>query len=139
MVLPATSGDDLPSPPEGFAKYVALLSWAGSLFPLFLPTTSTPQSALQPLHPTTPTPALQSTPQPSHTTGHSFSHPNRGMGGILTEKEKVSKDIRAPAMKRKSPVDLPPVVQVPPMSEVTEGPSRRQAKRPRVTKVCILF
>ena len=139
MVLPATSGDDLPPPPEGFAEYIALLSQAGSLFPSFLPTTPTPQSALQPLHPTTPTLALQSTPQPSCTAGRSFSHPNCGMGGILTEKEKVLKDIRAPATKHKSPVDLPPVVQVPPMLEVTEGPSQRQAKRPRVTKVCILF
>ena len=139
MVLLATSGDDLPPLPEGFAEYVALLSRAGSLFPSFLPTTPTPQSALQPLHPTMPTPALQSAPQPSRTAGHSFSCPNCGMGGILTEKEKVSKDIRAPATKRKSPVDLPPVVQVLPMSEVTEGPSGRQAKRLRVTKVCILF
>ena len=139
MVLPATSGNDLPPLPEGFAKYIVLLSRAGSLFPLFLPTTPIPQSTLQPLHPTTPTPALQSTPQPSRTAGCSFSRPNRGMGGILTEKEKVSKVIRAPATKHTSPVGLPPVVQVPPMLEVTEGPSGRQAKRPRVTKVCILF
>ena len=46
---------------------------------------------------------------------------------------------QSPCYKCKSPVDLPPVVQVPPMSEVTEGLSGRQAKHLKVTKVCILF
>ena len=120
---------DRPAPPlpEGLLEYLALLSQNGSLVPTFQP----------PLI-LTPQPPLVSTPQPplspaipAPTQGRLFSRANRGIGGVLADKEKVSKQITAPATKRKSLVDP----QVEAVSEVSETPNPRQKKRQRVTKV----
>ena len=111
-------------------EYLALLSQNGSLL-----------SALQnsPL-PSASTPTLQSIPPPPPPTqGRAFSRPKRGTGGELAEKQKVSKEIKASAIKRKSLVDPHIGIQAMPTPEVTEGNNPRQAKRAKVTKVCELF
>jgi hypothetical protein len=54
---------------------------------------------------------------------------------VLVEKEKVSKEIKASATKRKSLVDPQIELQVLPTPEVTEGSNTRQTKRAKVTKV----
>lgn len=104
-------------------EYLALLAQNGSLPPIPAPPTSTPATS-------TSTP--QSVPPP--TQGRSFSRPNRGTGGVLSEKQKVSKDITASATKRKSFVDPDAEVQAPSSSEVVATTSR-QTKRPKVVKV----
>ena len=92
-------------------------------------------SALQPPSlPTTPAPALQSTPPPP-TQGRDFSRTGRGTGGVLVEKQKVSKDITAPAIKRKSLVDPAIEGQGSSISEVTGGTDARPAKCTKATKV----
>ena len=55
------------------------------------------------------------------------------------EKQKVSKEIKASAIKHKSLVDPHIGIQAMPTPEVTEGNNPRQAKRAKVTKVCELF
>ena len=117
-----------PPPPEGFLEYLALLSQNGSLISTFQPLLiSTPQP---PLVPTTQPPLLPAIPAPIQ--GCSFSRANRGVGGVLAEKERVSKQIMAPATKRKPLVD--PQVEV--VSGVPETSNARQPKRPKVVKVC---
>lgn len=119
----ATSGSPLPTMPEGFMEYFALLSQNSTL----LSTLQTPPPS------TTSPPTVPLTHAPAQ--GHLFSRPNRGTGGVLIEKQKVSKEITAPATKHKSLVN-PQEIQVSPVSEVTEDLNPRQAKRPKVTKAC---
>ena len=116
MIRP-TSGN--PTPPEGFAEYLALLSQNSSLL-------STLQSSSTVSTPLPPTP----------TQGRSFSRPGRGTGGALVEKQKALKDVKSPATKRKSLVDPHAEVQVLPAPEVTEDLNTRQPKRPKFNKVC---
>lgn len=105
-------------------EYLAFISQNNPLFSSFqLPST-----------PTTSTPTL---PTPSQ--GRSFSRPNRGTGGALAEKQKVSKEITASATKRKSLIEVPADGQALPVSEITEALPTRQAKRPKVTKVVHLL
>ena len=122
MVRLNPSGSAAPAPPEGFMEYLTLLSQNPTLFSSLQPPSL---SALQP--PSLPTPSIVPPPPPQ---GRSFSRPNRGTGGALVEKQKISKEITASATKRKSPLD--PDIEL--ISEVTES-STRQAKRPRPTKV----
>ena len=127
MVQPNPSGNAVLAQPEGFMEMVALLAQNPSLLSVLQPSLS----ALQP-----PSLPIQSTPIQSSTAplppqGRSFSRPNRGMGGVLTEKQKVSKEITASATKRKSPLD--PDVEA--MSEIAES-NPRQTKRAKATKVC---
>ena len=103
-------------------EYLTLLS-QNSTFLLSLQPVSL--STLQP--PPLPTPSIVP-PPPSQ--GCSFSCPNRGMGGALVEKQKISKEITASATKHKSPLD-PEVELIP---ELTESHTR-QMKHPRPTKV----
>ena len=91
-------------------------------------------SAHQPLpFPIESTPTLSSVPPPA-SQGRSFSRPNRGTGGVLTEKQKISKEITASATKRKSLLD--PDVEA--TLEIAEG-NPRQTKRSKATKVCHFF
>ena len=91
-------------------------------------------SAHQPLpFPIESMPTLSSVPPPA-SQGRSFSHPNCGMGGVLTKKQKISKEITASATKRKSLLD--PDVEATP--EIAEG-NPRQTKRSKATKVCRFF
>ena len=111
------------TPPEGFTEYLALLLQNGSLPPL---------SAAQPASPS----ALSPTPRvPLPTKGRTFSRAGRGTGGVLVEKQKVSRQITAPATKRKSLVDPELETELPLVSDVAESVSVRPAKRARSTKV----
>ena len=103
-------------------EYLTLLSQNSTFLSSLQPASL---STLQP--PPLPTPSIVP-PPPSQ--GRSFSRPNRGTGGALVEKQKISKEITASATKRKSPLD-PEVELIP---ELTESHTR-QTKRPRPTKV----
>ena len=117
----------LAPPPEGFLEYLAFLSQNGSLV---LPFQPPPLSVA-------PTPTVESVAlPPTPTQGRSFSRANRGTGGVLAEKEKVSKQITASATKRKSLVDPHVEVEVSSVSRVAKTLNPKQAKRPRVSKVC---
>jgi hypothetical protein len=121
MVRPSATGEPPPAPPEGFLEYLAILSQNN---PSLLSTLQAPSVSSAP----TPTP-----PAPSQ--ARSFSRPNRGTGGALVEKQKVSKEIKAAATKRKTLVDAPAEDQTLAAPEHPEGPTLRQAKRPKVNKV----
>jgi hypothetical protein len=124
MVRPSPTGEPPPAPPAGFLEYLALLSQNN---PALLSTLQAPSvSSTSTLGPLTPS-------QP-----RSFSRPNCGTGGALVEKQKISKDIKAPATKRKTLVDAPVEDQALPAPENAEVPTVRQVKRPKTNKVTIL-
>ena len=131
MIRPSTSGNPPPTPPEGLVEYLTLLSQHNSLL-----STSQPPSSSATL---TPTPESVPPPVPTPTEGRSFSRANRGTGGALAQKQKVSKEITASATKRKSFVDPHVQAQVPPMPEAADDLNARQAKRRKVNKACTFF
>lgn len=118
MVQPNSPGELIPPPPDGFMEYLALLSQNGSH----------PVPQLLSQMPITPTP----TP-PTQT--RLFTRAGRGTGGALTEKLKVSQQITAPALKRKSPVDPDVEAQLLLTPETAEASNPKQAKRARTSKV----
>ena len=80
--------------------------------------------------PPTPTP----TKTPPSTNARNFNRPGRGTGGVLDEKKKTSKDITAPASKRKTLVNSDVEPQSP--SASGSGTSNgRATKRQKATKV----
>ena len=84
-----------------------------------------------------PTPTMESVAlPPTPTQGHSFSHANHGTEGVLAEKEKVLKQITASATKHKSLVDPHVEVNILLVSRVAKTLNLKQAKHPRVSKVC---
>lgn len=122
MIQPNTAGHPVPAPaipPERLMEYFSQLVQNGSLplppvtQPSSLPTVSVPPSI------------------PLPTQGRSFTRPNRGMGGELAEKQKVSKQITASANKRKTLVDSDIETQ----SAGAESTNVRQAKRSKTAKV----
>jgi hypothetical protein len=125
MVRPSPTGEPPPAPPAGLLEYLAFLSQNN---PALLSTLQAPSVSSA----STPTPPAPSQPR-------SFSRPNRGTGGALVEKQKISKEIKAPATKRKTLVDVPVEDQVLPAPENAEGPTVRQVKRPKTNKVIILY
>ena len=129
MVRQDASGSPAPAPPEGFMEYLQTLSQNGLLLPL-----------LQPQPPPTPdTSTTTSVSLPSTSAqGRSFSRPNHGTGGVLLEKQKISKEITAPATKRKSLVDLHVEAEGSLMPVVPGTVNPRQTKRQKVTKVKVL-
>ena len=122
MVRPNPSGSATPAPPEGFMEYLTLLSQNSTLLSSLQPP-SLP--ALQP----SPLPTPSSVPPPP-SQARSFSRPNRGTGGALVEKQRISKEITASATKRKSLLDP----DIEPISDIVDN-NTRQTKRPRATKV----
>lgn len=136
MNQPTASGGPAPIPSEVFAEILTQLSQNSRLLSMIQ---SMPPPAMPTSMPTlapTLAPTLQSIPPPPPPTqGCSFSRTNRGMGGVLTEKERVSKEITAPATKCKSLVDPHTEVQVTPTSEVAEGSKTRQTKHQKLGKV----
>ena len=81
-----------------------------------------------------PLPPISTPPAPAEVEGRSFSHVGRGMGGALAQKQKVSKQITASAMKRKSVVDPDTGANVPSIPDVVEETDTRQAKRSKTAK-----
>ena len=129
------SGNAVLAQPEGFMEMVTLLAQNPTFLSALQPSLSALQpslSAHQPLpFPIESMPTLSSVPPPA-SQGRSFSCPNRGTGGVLTEKQKISKEITASATKRKSLLD--PDVEATP--EIAEG-NPRQTKHSKATKVCL--
>lgn len=88
----------------------------------------------------TPVPPASSTPPPGippPAEGRSFTRPGRGEGGVLVQKQKVSKQITTSAIKRKALVDSD-VETLPPSTSgsVTKSAGTRpSAKRIKTTKV----
>lgn len=107
-------------------EYLKILSQNGAILPALQSSSSS----------TTPALAPQSVPPPP-TQGRSFSRPNRGKGGVLAEKERVSKEITASATKRKSLVD--PDAQTLATLAAAEPTSARQVKRLKVVEARTLF
>ena len=124
MVRRNPSGNTAPTQPEGFMEYLAHLAQNDALLSVL-------QSASPP---TTSTPTLQDVPPPP-TQPRSFSRANRGTGGVLAEKQKVSKEITASATKRKSLVEPDVEIQVLPKPVGAVNTNARQAKRQKVAKV----
>ena len=127
MVRPNATGHAVPVPvqpvpQEVLMEYLSTLFQNGSLPPL--PTTQPPSLPV-----TSPTPAPPSIPPPAQ--GCSFTRAGRGTGGVLVEKQKVSKQITASTNKRKTLVD--PDIETQPA--VAESANARQAKRPKTAKV----
>ena len=122
MVRPNPSGSATPAPPEGFMEYLTLLSQNSTLLSSLQPP-SLP--VLQP----SPLPTPSSVPPPP-SQARSFSRPNRGTGGALVEKQKISKEITASATKHKSLLDP----DIEPISDIVDN-NTRQTKHPRATKV----
>lgn len=113
---PAALGDP---PPPTYAEYLAFLAQTGSRRP--------PQPAtLIDATPNTPTPPTQP---------RSFDRPGRGTGGALSDKQKVSKQITAPATKRKSALDPDVEIQLSPTSGTAKSSNQKKAKRVKTTKV----
>ena len=111
-------------------EYLQVLSQNGLLPPMLQPPpSSTPDTSTTQIAPLPPTP----------TQSRSFSRPNRGTGGVLVEKQKVSKEITAPATKRKSLVDPHIEVEGSSTSAVPGTNNPRQAKRQKVTKVLVFL
>ena len=105
------------TPPPGFMEYLSLLAQNGSL----------PGLMVQNPAPPVPSP-------PSNT--RSFTRAGRGQGGALTQKKEVSKQITAPATKRKSLVD--PDLELQSLSTSDPAgkvPSQKPGKRAKVVKV----
>jgi len=111
----------LPTPPPGVAEYLALLAQSGSL-PGFMVQDPTPPVS-------TPVPSLSSLPAESR----AFTRVGRGQGGALTQKQAVSKQITAPATKRKSLVDSDLELHSP--DPTGKGPARKSVKRVKTAKV----
>ena len=129
MAQPNTSGDTGTGPPEGFVEYLALLAQNPASFSQF--SAFLTQSSQSPSLPSTPTPS-SSAPAPG---GRTFNRSNRGVGGELAEKQRASRDITAPATKRKTLVDCDTKVEFSPTPGTTEVSSGGQAKRLKVSKV----
>ena len=127
MVQPNPSGNVVLTQPEVFMEMVALLAQNPALLSALQPSLSALQPPSLPIEST----LIPSSTPPLPSQGCSFSHPNCGMGGVLMEKQKVSKEITASATKCKSPLD--PDVET--MSEIAESNSR-QTKRSKAIKVC---
>ena len=116
MVQPDAAGHPVPAnfiPPEGLMEYISLLVQNGTF----------------PVPPASPSPVPPSIPPPAQ--GRAFTRAGCGTGGELVEKQKVSKQITAPANKRKTLVD--PDIETQPA--VAENTDIRQAKRPKTVKV----
>ena len=122
MVQLNPSGSATPAPPEGFMEYLMLL-FQNSMLLLSLQLLSLP--ALQP----SPLPTPSSVPPPP-SQARSFSCPNHGTGAALVEKQKISKEITASAIKCKSLLDP----DIEPISNIVDN-NTRQTKHPRATKV----
>ena len=118
---------DPPDPPPELMRYLTLLYQSGTLPPLPVQTPPSPTAS--------PTP----TPTPTPTEARSFSRPGRGKGGALAEKEKVSKQITAPATKRKSLVDPDTKIQPSTSGTVSRGTGAGSAKRRKGVKVMCSF
>ena len=103
-----------------------LLAQNGSL-PPFVPA---PQHLPPPAMPILVEPA---TPMPP-TQGHTFNRLSRGTGGVLLEKQRVSKQITASTKKPKSQLDPGAKIPLSPRSEAAESTGSKQTKRPK-TKV----
>ena len=113
-----------PPAPPGFMEYLAALVQNGSIP---LPTSQSPAPLI------TPTPAVRTPPSAE---GRSFTRPGRGQGGALTSKQKTSKDITAPATKRKALVD-PELEPLSPsiLSHPGKSADTKPRKRPKTTNV----
>lgn len=116
------SNTTTPPAPPGFMEYLAALVQNGSI-PLPAPPSPAPLVA--------PIPAVD-TPPP--TEGRSFTRPGRGKGGALTSKKKVSKDIMAPATKRKALVD-PEIEPQTPSNHPGKSADTKQRKRLKTANV----
>ncbi|KAF9789591.1 hypothetical protein BJ322DRAFT_1105454 [Thelephora terrestris] len=115
----------MPPPPEGFMEYLAMLSQSGALpFPV-------PQHLSQPA---TSIPTTPPTPTPPATEARLFNRAGRGTGGALSEKQKVSKQITAPASKRKSTLDSDAEIELSPSLEAAESANLKQKKRVKTGK-----
>ena len=132
VTRPNTTADAAPAPPiitEEFIRgYFTYLSQNGSLPatppapPPAIPTPPAPSPAI-------PTP----TPAPA-TEARNFNRAGRGTGGALKAKQLASKQVTAPAVKRKAPVDPGPET-LPSTSESIEKANPKPQKRRKIVKV----
>lgn len=128
--LPPGVSDATPALAPGLSDaLVALLSQHGLV--VQSPSLSPPAASV-------PTPPSIPAPSPPPQV-RNLSRANRGTGGVLAEKMRVSKEITASATKRKSLVEPDAEVQDSSTSEVVEGTSGRPTKRAKGTKVCALL
>lgn len=118
---------DNPIPPPGFAECLAFLAQNRSFLSIPTPQPPCPPAASVGTTPDTPTPTTEP---------RSFTRLGRGVGGALSDKKKVSKQITAPATKRKSQIDPDVEIQLsPPTSGAAKSANPKPAKRAKVTKV----
>lgn len=120
-----------PAPPEAVLEYLLLLSQSSALSSLPIPHHVS--------QPTTSIPDTPTTPTPPPTKARKFDRVGRGTGGALSEKQKVSKQITAPATKRKSTVDPDNEIKLSPSLDAAESSNPKQPKRSRTGKVSRFF
>lgn len=113
-------GNPPPPLPDRLLEIMQYLAQGGTLPPLPIPQ-PLPQVAA-PI-PDTPTPPTQA---------RVFNRTGRGTGGALSDKQRVSKEITAPAMKCKSQLEPNVEIQLSPIPEAAESSNKNKAKRPKL-------